>query len=481
MMTSAKLALGSLVLAAATLSTTFVQAADLGGNCCADLEERIAELEATTVRKGNRKVKLELSGHLNEAVLFWDDGLEDNTYVGTNDVQRSRFRFKGEAKIADDWKAGYLLEIGVRGNRLSRTDDGTDEGVGGLDLRYSAWYIDNKHLGRVWIGETSFATDAITELNTANLTHFARFSASKWNMSNRIIINGVRSPDRRWRDLLPADGSSGDNVPGEGDRGSLIRYETPRWKGFQIQTAWGEDDVWDVALRYAGEVGGFKLLGGIGYGHYTDDNFNFGTAADESVRGCASADAVNAASANDPGAGGSSDHDCNTLGLSASAMHIESGLFVTAAYGIKSDELRDEIFANRAPNGITGIDDEDWFWGVMGGLERKFIDLGKTTFYGEFAHFEAGAQIGDTVGDIRTFNSVFPDLGPGSNFSRGSEVEYWGFGVNQQIEKAAMELYIGYRHHEGEITLSDTTNTGVVQRFSIEDIDMIMSGAKISF
>ena len=36
-------------------------AADLGGNCCADLEERIAELEATTARKGNRKVSLTVS------------------------------------------------------------------------------------------------------------------------------------------------------------------------------------------------------------------------------------------------------------------------------------------------------------------------------------------------------------------------------------------------------------------------------------
>ncbi len=34
------------------------KAADLGGDCCADLEERIAELEATTARKGNRKVSL---------------------------------------------------------------------------------------------------------------------------------------------------------------------------------------------------------------------------------------------------------------------------------------------------------------------------------------------------------------------------------------------------------------------------------------
>ena len=48
-------------LAAAGLSAgglaTSANAADLGGNCCADLEERVAELEATTARKGNRKVQ----------------------------------------------------------------------------------------------------------------------------------------------------------------------------------------------------------------------------------------------------------------------------------------------------------------------------------------------------------------------------------------------------------------------------------------
>src|SRR6476620_1191680 len=46
-------------------------AADLGGNCCADLEERVAELEATTARKGNRKVSLTVSGHVNEAVMWF--------------------------------------------------------------------------------------------------------------------------------------------------------------------------------------------------------------------------------------------------------------------------------------------------------------------------------------------------------------------------------------------------------------------------
>ena len=88
------------------------------GNCCADLEERVAELEATTARKGNRKVKLTVSGHVNEAVIFWDDGDEKNHYVVSNNNSRTRFRFVGDAKINDRWSAGYLLEIGAR--RLDR-------------------------------------------------------------------------------------------------------------------------------------------------------------------------------------------------------------------------------------------------------------------------------------------------------------------------------------------------------------------------
>ena len=61
---------GGLSLVAGSFSP--VLAADLGGDCCADLEERVAELEATTARKGNRKVSLEIYGQVNQGVLWWD-------------------------------------------------------------------------------------------------------------------------------------------------------------------------------------------------------------------------------------------------------------------------------------------------------------------------------------------------------------------------------------------------------------------------
>ena len=51
-----------LSVAAGFTNANPAKAADLGGDCCADLEERVAELEATTVRKGNKKVSVTLSG-----------------------------------------------------------------------------------------------------------------------------------------------------------------------------------------------------------------------------------------------------------------------------------------------------------------------------------------------------------------------------------------------------------------------------------
>ncbi len=94
-------------------------AADLGGDCCADLEERIAELEATTARKGNRKVSLTISGWVNEAVFRlgrWHARDEQRLRRARTRVEQSRVRFVGEAKIDKDWSAGYMLELGTAGH-----------------------------------------------------------------------------------------------------------------------------------------------------------------------------------------------------------------------------------------------------------------------------------------------------------------------------------------------------------------------------
>ena len=90
------------------------KAADLGGDCCADLEERVAELEATTVRKGNRKVSLTLYGWVNKGVLYWNDGGESNTYFGVDNTNyATRFGLRGDARINPNLKAGFNILMDV--------------------------------------------------------------------------------------------------------------------------------------------------------------------------------------------------------------------------------------------------------------------------------------------------------------------------------------------------------------------------------
>ena len=119
-----------LATAATLLTGSFAneaaRAADLGGDCCADLEER-TELEATTVRKGNKKVSITLYGNVNQQLMFWDDGVESNVYVENNSYKTSRFGFKGSAKIGGDWSSGYRIEIESRVARSRDLDQFDDD------------------------------------------------------------------------------------------------------------------------------------------------------------------------------------------------------------------------------------------------------------------------------------------------------------------------------------------------------------------
>ena len=71
--TASLMAIAALLCVGATVfGVKPAKAADLGGDCCADLEERVAELEATTVRKGNKKVSVQIYGKVNYATMGWD-------------------------------------------------------------------------------------------------------------------------------------------------------------------------------------------------------------------------------------------------------------------------------------------------------------------------------------------------------------------------------------------------------------------------
>src|SRR5215471_14388945 len=111
----------SRIALAAALGMTFgVFAMGSSPAKAADLEERVAELEATTVRKGNKKVSVTISGWMVKLGSWWDDGHETNFYVGDKDTTlSSHVQISGSATIAPGWSAGYTFWLEMPGNSAS--------------------------------------------------------------------------------------------------------------------------------------------------------------------------------------------------------------------------------------------------------------------------------------------------------------------------------------------------------------------------
>ena len=312
--------------AAALLIPWAAQAADLGGNCCADLEERVAELEATTARKGNRKLSLTVSGHVNQALFTTDIDANnlDKVRIMDNTNSESRFRFTGEVKASSEWSAGFLMEFGLGGYEL--------------DVRHQAVYLKLKSLGTVWLGKTSEATDGITEISLA--------PSDASTLTSLAPLDGV----------IASETGLGVVNPFDGGRTETVTFISESLSGFQVRGSWNGGNDFSAALRYAGEFGPMRVAAGIGY---RKEDVNVGPLA------------VKAG-------------DRDFWGGSGSIMHVPTGLFIDGAYG-NSDGLQTfELASVPFPIGDTRVE----LYAGRAGFSRNMQGMGKTTIYGEYGQLK---------------------------------------------------------------------------------------------
>ncbi|MBJ7543674.1 porin [Rhodomicrobium udaipurense] len=425
----ALVAAAGLMMGGLTFATTSAKAADLGAD---DLEARVAELEATTVRKGNRKVSLELSGQVNRALVAWDDGVASDAYVLDNDQSSTRFRVKGTGTISSDLKAGFLIELGVNDSNsanVNQWDDDLPTDASTITTRQANVFIESKTFGRLTLGQGSPATDDLALINLGgSLTDAGVYFNTKFNL--RTSTGGASGIT--WGDM--AKGSTFV----DSSRGDFVRYDTPALYGFILSAAWGENDVWDIALRFQKEFSEFRVAAGIGY-YYNGDPYG----------SCTYTAGLPTSGSCDPRSGASARKFDKVIGA-ASAMHVPTGIFVSGAAG--------------AITTYTGGQEYDSdFWYVQAGITKRFLDYGATTVYGEAGNYGDMAADGATLGGAAI---------------TGSNVDRYGAGIVQAFDGAGLEVYAQYHHYEGDVT---TTTNRVSTTTSFEDWDAVVTGMKLKF
>src|SRR5262245_14559758 len=455
------------------------KAADLGGDCCADLEERVAELEATTARKGNRKMALTITGQVHRMVLFWNDGKDSDTYYGIDNTNSSsRFSFTGTAKVTPNVSMGFditiEIEAGGTSSKLSQFDeDGkvgaqiNGAGAGSFnasnvdsyfgDARRAAWWIEDKNLGRLTVGRYESA-GAITTIDLAGISAGASASVVLVNGSFLLRDKSGAYTGVSWANL-------GDPAANQG-RTELIRYDSPTVAGFVLSASIGEaGDYWGVMLRYAGEFSGFRVAAGIGYENATDTQTGIGA-----VPGGA-ASAAGPANLGDPTLNG----EVKAWGAGLSVLHVPSGLFAQGHY----------MVADFSGTGSTAYwaqvaDKKDATqWLIQAGITKNWFGIGNTAIFGEYSkHEDWGATNSGR-------NYASPLVGNGTtgvaiNGVTDTDMTVWGVGITQNVEAEATELYLNWSSFSADN--NRTGGSGCVNgKAQTEDFDAVIGGARVKF
>src|SRR5262245_36697384 len=515
--TSSRIAIAAalgMTLGGFAIGATPAKAADLGGDCCADLEERVAELEATTVRKGNKKVSVTLSGWVVKLGSWWDDGHETNFYTGDKDTTlSSHFQISGSATIAPGWSAGYTIAVEVPGTSCS---------VGFVENQFndnaclaggSILGVTNTLLSYMWLKSDKWGTTNWGQLSQAtdNVALLPDLSGTVIE-SNAVLFDGAgmfvrpRGPrnsndlatDFKWTNVvncLTGGGGVGADCAGYPYNG--FRHDSPTWAGFSMSGGFYEDDVWDIAVKYAADWNSIKVSAAAGFTQLTDEGCGFG-----GTTACTNSVVLGGGGA--PFQGFRKDGSVAQVG--ASILHVPSGLF---AYGLFQHENNDgtqwkELVFNRK-NPLEGRfrnsdanDNDVWFAKV--GIKRAWLPAGATVIWGEGGQYfdQFTGLCGNPFGDDG--NACIKPIATGINKNgtavltntsiTDSEVNRWGLGVVQEIDSAAMHLFARWQHLELDLSgvqaftnpvTGDKFTNGKKVNFSSEDLDIFQVGGVIFF
>ncbi len=468
----------ALVAAAGVLSTG-AYAADLGGDCCADLEERVAELEATTARKGNRKVSLTISGQVNRAIVYYNDGARSNTYLGLDNSNSStRFGFSGDAKISPSVKAGFNILIDIRDKARSvlmtqaREDGSSQERSGNANgdhlmrMRAANWWLEHNQFGRITMGRLTVSGPTGTiDLGGVGVVATAGEGCIGDGLGFRNSTGSLSGTSIDTFSMACAN-------PGAREEG--VQWTSPTLAGFTVSASIteaakiensAENGIYSpvAAPAPALTVGGPSVGGGsIGRNIGVDLRY---AGEFSGVRAAASA-GWNRSVGNDDDGAFQLNSDFRQWGVAGSLLHVPTGLFIQAEYIAVKMTAADNTVAGSPLTAVTRDADR---WHVQAGIRQNFFGIGATSLYGEYGkHNDFGV-----LNTVSTAGVSSVTIGGAAMV--GDNLRIWGLGVVQNIDAAAMDLYLGYRNYAAE----GVTAAGVTS--SLNSIDVIAAGARIRF
>jgi hypothetical protein len=205
-----------------------------------------------------------LSGQVNRAAMYVDDGSTAKWFFVDNENSSTRFRFRGSNAFEKGWKVGFLWEVEMQSNSSDEVsmDDAADLGPVNFNERHMDIWVEK--WGTLRLGQGDTASNGTSEVDLSG-TDVAAYSGA-------AFIGGNFEFQKNGEGIGVTVSNSRNNFDGL-SRKDRVRYDTPRWRGFFASASLEGNSEWDVAARYAGDFGWARFATAVGWA-------DFGTSKD---------------------------------------------------------------------------------------------------------------------------------------------------------------------------------------------------------
>ena len=356
--------------------------------------------------------EVSISGWVNQAMTYADDGtgsdiisLPDNgTTLG------SRLTFAGSQEVGGGLTAGFevileprntqnLLGFGTGGAAGGSIESFNAQGDGVGILGHSAYVSGG--FGKVTLGLQSMPTDNIAVLEDPSLTLWSSISPIFRGTGILLQNNNAAIGASSFGSYASCYASGlrdtvGIGIDCNGIYRQGIRYDLPAFGPVTVAVGYANDDIYDLNVKYKGELSGLKTSLAFGYAQNNEGLAGVHTGADN-------------------------------IQIQAGIMDPGTGLFGTVAY---QNEDADLIAG-------TGLQDStDAIWTKVG-IKKAFNSLGDTSLafqYGLYMDQYSARAVADAGGVGQLTGSDLERIGLEVNQYFGSNLILYGVWENLSVD-----------------------------------------------
>jgi hypothetical protein len=377
-----------------------------------------------------------ISGWINEGLTYYDDEEEsDIAQLSDNGTTLgSRITFSGSKNLFEgSANAGFEVIVepfsGVPNYAgggdvtplLFANQDNLDTFNGGdIGLLGSSLFVGG-NWGKLTFGLQSMPTDNIAVLGDPSGTIWSGISPVFRGNGFFIRGLGAGATNTTWASFLQCltTPGLGIGIDCNGIYRNGVRYDLPAFGPVSVAVGYANDEIYDIAAKYNGEIGRLKTILQLGYA-INEDLRNSTVGATES----------------------------KVFQVQGGLMDTDTGLFGTVAFQKEK--------ADGADSG-TG-DDTDAYY-VKAGIKKNWLGFGDTALYGEYGRYNDQYGGGNVDG------------------ISGSEVERWGAAAEQYFSKDLI-IYAKY-----ELLSLDVSGNATAEALygGAEDLTLVTLGLTYFF